>query len=860
MAIMKTHLSTLNLFFHREPSHPLSLILGSLLVSVIDGANIIQHDDSPPILAHEIINRLGNIIRYGFGRASNEVNQMQKLAFNFTIFPWASAIKIVLFQEESLFSIQASSRFDEVLKVPGFHAYFLEMLEGSSLYASYSILCAENSEYDSTWLQRTTPAPGSIDSPSKLLTATLAAFATEDFELSLSLADKLTICRESNFARRGHGLIAISYVKQQNYNRACLSIANSYLQDENQFLLLPISEFVNHVVSNSQSWRSVCNLVDLAIILDAYCKHVSGDFEAFRRYAYEDFLLTNGMNRPSELAGCVSKFDKEKVVYYLRHICIEVNMDTSIVFDGAKDIASERLIICKLLCELDPENYTIYQQEIKELIRSQVISNRIQEIDESRIFIDLPGIKNWAMRELSESYSRYVSYLRHGIESEVITERRDEKQRAQAFVASGWKAMNVPSNEVHALLKYIVLEIRDKYISVDFGLDRFLSTRIRHGLLENQLRRPMQAHNLITKRVTKDGPYLPNIFWIDQLHSSAHVIAELDKVFAIFSESYDSMIGRLNNELIQIKSDKKPNGFFNFSIQDEFIEVIAQTITEDAVFEDVIDKILQNFETNLQLNLVFVREELNTKVKREGRELINKLQINVDRLSNEVNLSNLSSAISQGRTDLQATFNRVIEWFIPSSTGSSTPYTVEDLVNVAEAIIRDGTPGFSVNMKPTTSDIAPLMQGSLPIFVDILSNIFDNVVKRSGLVIPIAEIHYSMDSIGEELRILNISVVNDLGENIDMDTLQTELSRKKRILESGNYNQYLAKDQNSGLFKIRRSIDDLHALGFNIKSKMDFGISQNTYFISISIPYRIFQLELDEAESSILYKDENFTS
>lgn len=688
-----------------------------------------------------------------------------------------------------------------------------------------------------------------FDSLSYTLFKGLQAIEKGEFDAALIYGYDLMHCDFFNFKRRGYALTALANIGLKKYVDTCIHIVDCYFADNSSYPFLPLSSFVHLVIADTNSWSKVSHLVDLSIILDIYLKYLGKDADSFRRYAYEDFLSGNSLERPSQLIDHLSKFDRSKIIYYLRFICIEINMDTSVAFEGANDVANERLQVCKQLCELDTENYEVYQQEIKEIIRRQVISSRIQEIDQSRIFIDIPGIKEWANKELKESYLRYISYLKHGITSDIINERKE------GLGNSGRSAMSVPTNEVMALLRHIVLELRDSYVSADYGLDRFLSTRIRHGLLENQLRRPIEAHHLITKKETQKGPYLPNYYWLDEFNTTEGNTDDLNRIFSNFSESYDSLIAKLNNEWIQIKSDKKTNGLFDFTIGEELITFMASSITEMTSLNDVLNLVLSKFDTNLQLNLLYVREEFNNKAKREARELLNKLQANIGKFSAEINLSNVFSAINQARTDLQATFDRVIEWFIPSRSGSSTPYTVEDVVSVAEAIIKDGTPNFETNLNVSIEEIEEgedfLMQGSLPIFVDILANIFDNVVKRSGLDKPVAEITQWDDVSIEDLHIINIKVTNKLGPNIIVSELEKELARKRTILDTGDYSQHLAKDEKSGLFKIRRSINDLHAIGFDVKSKMDFGVIDGTYFISISIPYRIFKLETTDSETLI---------
>ena len=118
------------------------------------------------------------------------------------------------------------------------------------------------------------------------------------------------------------------------------------------------------------------------------------------------------MQKPSMLHQLINKIDKDKLIYYLRFICLESIMETSGFFEGgSKEVLDERLAICRLLLELDPKNEKIYKLEIKELLRRQIISSRRQEIDKSRIYVDIQAIRDWANVELSESFNRYISYI-----------------------------------------------------------------------------------------------------------------------------------------------------------------------------------------------------------------------------------------------------------------------------------------------------------------------------------------------------------------------------------------------------------------------------------------------------------------
>lgn len=59
--------------------------------------------------------------------------------------------------------------------------------------------------------------------------------------------------------------------------------------------------------------------------------------------------------------------------------------------------------------------------------------------------------------------------------------------------------------------------LRDRFLSdPKYGLDFFLSTRIRHGTLVNQIRHEFQAHNLVTN-IGENNQYKDDEFWTNDM-------------------------------------------------------------------------------------------------------------------------------------------------------------------------------------------------------------------------------------------------------------------------------------------------------------------------------------------------------
>lgn len=782
------------------------------------------------------------IIKNGLIGSSKQFNDLKKTFINFSYFQWASSIEILLFQEKEL--IFKSDKTSEViaLKSCAIHPMLIDFFENKKSLNEYKNICEnlytkkllENYPYSFADIVPS-KIPTDINHEYKDFISAIIYLNNQQFGESSELAERLLNSQYSYYKRRGYGILSVNQLKTGDYNSACKTIAQSYL-NEKSFIFLPIQDFLDIVKVGTAEWRAVNANIDLPIVLDAYYKNFNKNLEAQRRFAYEDFLLKNGYLKPSDLFENIEKFDLNSVIYYLRFVCIESVMDTSRSFQkGSIEVIEERLLICRFLVTIDGKNEPIFKEEINDLVRRLVITNRKQEVDKSRIYIDVQSVKEWAEIELKENYGRYTAYLTYGIN--LIDSKKEDKN-------SNAGSMSVPENEVFELLKFMIEEIRDSYLSPSFGLDRFLSTRIRHGILESHLRRPIQDQQLITKKESKTGPYLKNEYWLSKLkvHSSSQA-NELDKELTKFSEAYDKLIHQITNEWLQIKRDSDKNGLFDFNILENDINNISLAVNKDTTLTEFINIVVSALESSLILILINIREILNNKAKTQAKKLLTNLQES-QTVQNVYTGQEMNRCINQGRIDLQNQFEKVIEWFVPPSSGNSAPYIIEDAIVVAEALVRELNSNFKFNLESDEQSNLPI-HGQLPIFVDIFVNIFQNIIKSSGLENPEANIKIWVINDSERLSVFYVKVWNNLGDDMDTDKLEIDLKAKIQLLNMQTYDEYLAKEGNSGLFKIHKSVKSFKAIGSDIKPTIDFGIEQNTYQITFSVPFRLITLEDD---------------
>jgi hypothetical protein len=98
----------------------------------------------------------------------------------------------------------------------------------------------------------------------------------------------------------------------------------------------------------------------------------------------------------------------------------------------------------------------------------------------------------------------------------------DARKKIRTSVAEGdlasLMALSLPKNEMDDLFQAMIINLRDEFISsAEHGLDGYLSVRIRHGTLVSQLRSPLEAANLITKKHSETGAYYSNEHWKKKL-------------------------------------------------------------------------------------------------------------------------------------------------------------------------------------------------------------------------------------------------------------------------------------------------------------------------------------------------------
>jgi hypothetical protein len=796
-------------------------------------------------LQQTLIKQMAAIVRAGIG-ASREVHELNKLTLNFASLEWAVA-PLLLLTDETTASLESGLGAATVaLRIRCWHPLLLEALGSRYATGAYTEAMVEQAE-DSIGLQYALGVVGTgtasvdgLSSESHHLLEGHLSYAAQRYGDAASHGQILGDSVHSYFRRRGHRLFANSLLSEKRLVEACAFMAKVYVREPHLQPMLPLAAAVGSLRPSQLEWTQLKSSLSLPILLDAYTKHLSRAAETLCGYAYEDFLTSNGLERPSQLRQQREGLDIEQVIYYLRYVCVESVMDASTAYQSSQEVADERLAVCRLLVELDATRAEEYRVEIKDLVRQQVISKRKHEVEQSRIHVELPKLHTWASAQLQESYNRYIAFVKAGIDIESLAVRAEAADRAGRLDYEGLMAMSVPNNETNALFRTLIVELRDAYTSnAEFGLNRYLSTRIRHGTLETQLRRSLTTHQLITQRESENGPYQPNTYWPAQLGLEPAESERLNKILVDFAAAYDSLVSGIRTEWMQIRHTSDQTGLFEFALTEGELALLSAEVEADTTFRQFVDMVVEYLGRRLTTSLALIRTRLRNEAWPVARELLNSLQRSTQAINEPYVFGELDTAINLARTETHAVFERVTGWFRPTQNVGDSPYKLEDVLSVAEALVQEVSPTFTSPLATGDETTLFMLAHGFPVLVDVFVNIFENVVRRSGLELPEARLQVATKGITPELSVVSITCTNALGPTVNREELQLRLTQKRGELDEGKYASSIATEGGSGFYKIHRSLRDFRLSDKEPEATLLFEVINDEFVVEIQLPIYI---------------------
>lgn len=582
--------------------------------------------------------------------------------------------------------------------------------------------------------------------------------------------------------------------------------AEIYLRASYFATVLPLKDLVAQIVAAQEDGadNGARGSISVAIVTDMYTRYVASDQESARSDAYKDFLRAQGVNRASELGPRKGEYDEAKLTYFLRYVCVPEVTDQSLALASTSAVEDERVAVLILLTELTPEIQRDTQLSILEELRSirtrQVVRDTNTRLDQSKIFVNVEGIRKSIDVSMRDNWNRYRLLLIHSDGTDLLLEIERILEHQIAQRKSGILIAPKPTERGN-LFQQMIREIRTLFVdSKEFGLDANLSANIRHGYILRELRSPLLAANLITNRPSESSPHEPNEFWPNRLPLLTDKDKEkLQTVLLEFSDDIDKKIDSLNDRYLRIQSSSNPDGMFSYPVTEFQLGRLKRRCEEVDTYEEFIDVVINYFWAATDYNLIRVRQVLEKDILQGFLDAVGGLEKSLDLVAPFHRLVSLRTAVNLVRPEVRAAIERVSNWFTLSKEIEHPDYSVETALQAGLETIKSYAVHNTVNSELNQSGEIMLRGWTLPFIGRIIFIILDNIVEHAR--IPAGELWIRSD-IKIEDGFLSLNIRNKLGESADLDAIDRRVEEVNSEYGSEKATQFISVERRSGYPKI----------------------------------------------------------
>jgi hypothetical protein len=634
------------------------------------------------------------------------------------------------------------------------------------------------------------------------------------------------------FRRRGWRLLLNSLLASGQVANAVVDITTAYLSERGWATILPIQATTEALRANPDKLPRA--ELSVPILYDMYAQHVDASRDMDRVFAYEDVLAFYGVDKPSQLAPYTAALNQRKLVYFLRYVCVESIMDRTIVFDSSRSVLEERLAVCRLLLTLDPASSETYHDEIKAIAKRLRLSRRMRQLEQSKIYVDAENLRRKLEPELREGYARYTA-LRRERPLAGESELREAFREAASGNLEKVVLLRLPKHEISDLFTTLVNRFRDEYTtSPEYGLDKYLSVRIRHGTLAAHLRRPVEAAHLITSRDSLTGKYRVNEYWPQRLPTSSDLDQILLKRLAIFSEAFDKLVDEVKG-WVHVSTDSKGEGMFDFTLREASYLALAHVIGVETSYDSFAEQVIDTLDQILDSRLEQVRERIENETKRRALSLLEQLASDVQAIGGGA-CGELVHAIRAASTDLQIAIDRIARWFMRTSSSSAEPFSISEAIDIGIESVKTIDPQFEHEVEIDFDEELALQGALLTPFVDVLFIVLENVIKHSGEgVRPKAHVSATLRNWS-----LRIRVSNPIAPETVTPEAEAKLQRLRAQVLDRSHSGYVRREGESGFHKLARILQD------DVKGtpQLTFGfVDGREFVVELAVPVRVLSYE-----------------
>ncbi|HIF9079603.1 TPA: hypothetical protein ACX6NP_000448 [Photobacterium damselae] len=574
-------------------------------------------------------------------------------------------------------------------------------------------------------------------------------------------------------------LIANLYKKFIGLNELIEFCSNRLLHRHFEYIHLPLWE-IKKILEEQPELCSIHSMICLY-----YYYEYNNDNDYIINESFEDLLFDLGYERPSEYLMTLDTLNIYETFFFYK-ICNVDLMDFLGVFSSSLDLKMERVKILEYLIKHTHIEEDDVKQELDTVFRKAIVEVGSAQISSGKIYIDTDNIKD----KLTELVSSLIIKYRNVNDSSDdkfisiedfsnnnILDNKDIESRALA------------SGDRNKLAYRILDDIMYNYLfDRDFGLDKNLSTEIRHGFFPNLMRSRVEDKYLITETDSK-GKLKDNDYWIDYYGNLAsRNVSNINKALLKFGKKFNKIISQANEKMKVSYNSSSSDKIFKYFITSVEIEHTKFIINKGVSAEELLDELIDNLDLKTEYFISDIKEYLNTEFRHSLDRIFNELDQEIRSVQSAFKFNHLLNTINEVRNSIKEDINTVTDWFNYSNQDSLMECDIKEAINVAVSIFNE-IKGKLLNISVRTYGFYKIHSEHMRAFVTSIINLLDNAYKygnNNKVFIEAISINDKFTiSIKNSTSKERIRIIND-NEEINKFYLMKESGNKENMLLEGN--------------------------------------------------------------------------
>lgn len=608
------------------------------------------------------------------------------------------------------------------------------------------------------------------------------------------------------------------------YEQAMITTVNAYFQNNNLIKRCDL-EFLNLKLKKSHD-KKIYARIEYPIFTYLVDELDTKNY----RIAFSNFLDAQNILNFDELINRVS--DEPKVIFFFEKVCtLNVLKREVRLAKSAHEASKIRLSILQKLIEVNPEQQKKYLDEISTIMTKIEINNKIRQVSQRKVYVDERKIKREKREIFLENFQKYLALksLNTDIEGLDVTDKQNiDSIKHMKEVTK----QNMLYSQTILALKEFISDIMFEFLkNENYGLDTYLSSRIRHGYCKSQLTKELREHHLMLATSDDESPtYNVSQYWDAKIEPNQEAdYLKLKLMLSDFTHNIENKIQEIRKEWICIKTNKEEVGMFDYSAFAEHMLAVNDDniLYFDAMYNTIVSALWENTNNCLER----IRNRILNELKEYYYKELSDLEQKIKELENS-SIKNIIQELNSNITLCRAKISNVVTEFANIFYRDDVlyeDYSLEDLATTCIGIEKQIHAGFEkAHVERNIVGEKKLLGNSFADFVEIIIMLLNNAVIHAGfadlsnvqlyLQICMGKDEPSVIQVAEELKcergnwskenLLVITVRNNLSVDKNADNIRSKVKSIFNLADDPQMlKEYSMREGGSGLYKIIKTIN-----------------------------------------------------